>query len=38
MIEPLESGEPIPELVWEFRIKCNKEAKIAYGPWADRQR
>jgi hypothetical protein len=38
MIESLEDGESIPELTWEIRIKCNKEAKIAYGPWADRQR
>ena len=38
MIEPLENDEPIPELTWEIRIKCHKEAKVAYGPWADRQR
>ncbi|CAF3740732.1 unnamed protein product [Rotaria sordida] len=38
MIEPLENGERIPDVAWEIRIKCNKETKIAYGPWADRQR
>jgi hypothetical protein len=38
MIEPLENGESIPDVVWEIRMKCNKETKIAYGPWADRQR
>ena len=38
LIEQTENSEPIPELAWEFRIKCHKEAKIAYGPWADRQR
>jgi hypothetical protein len=38
MIEPLENGESIPDLTWEIRIKCHKDAKIAYGPWADRQR
>lgn len=38
MIEPSEQGEIIPDVAWEIRIKCNKETKIAYGPWADRQR
>ncbi|CAF3993537.1 unnamed protein product [Rotaria sp. Silwood2] len=38
MIEQLENGESIPGVHWEIRIKCNKETKIAYGPWADRQR
>ena len=38
MIEPLENGESIADVVWEIRMKCNKETKIAYGPWADRQR
>ncbi len=38
MIEPLENGESIPDVAWEIRMKCNKETKIAYGPWADRQR
>jgi hypothetical protein len=38
MIEPLENGQSIPDVVWEIRMKCNKETKIAYGPWADRQR
>jgi hypothetical protein len=38
MIESLENEEPIPELTWEIRIKCHKEAKVSYGPWADRQR
>ncbi|CAF4971055.1 unnamed protein product, partial [Rotaria sp. Silwood1] len=38
MIERLDNSPPLPELTWEFRIKCHKEAKIAYGPWADRQR
>ncbi|CAF3280350.1 unnamed protein product [Rotaria socialis] len=33
-----ENSEPLPELTWEFRIRCNKEAKVAYGPWVDRQR
>ena len=37
-IEPPENGESIPELTWEIRLKCHKEAKVAYGPWADRQR
>jgi hypothetical protein len=34
----IESSENIPDVTWEIRIKCNKETKIAYGPWADRQR
>jgi hypothetical protein len=38
MVEPLESGQSIPDVAWEIRVKCNKEVKIAYGPWADRQR
>ncbi|CAF1669939.1 unnamed protein product, partial [Adineta ricciae] len=38
MIEQTENSEPLPDLIWEFRIKCLKEAKVAYGPWADRQR
>jgi hypothetical protein len=37
MIEPLEN-ESIPDVAWEIRVKCNKGTKIAYGPWADRQR
>lgn len=38
MLEPLENGEPIPDVTWEIRMKCNKQTKITYGPWADRQR
>ena len=38
MIEPSENDELIRDLIWEIRIKCHKEAKIAYGPWVDRQR
>ncbi|CAF1506567.1 unnamed protein product, partial [Rotaria sordida] len=38
MIEQLDNSEPLPDLTWEFRVKCHKDAKIAYGPWADRQR
>ncbi|CAF1000290.1 unnamed protein product, partial [Adineta steineri] len=38
VIEQPESSEPPPEVAWEFRIKCHKEVKIAYSPWADRQR
>jgi hypothetical protein len=38
MIEPSEQGEIIPDVAWEIRMKCNKETKITYGPWADRQR
>jgi hypothetical protein len=37
MIESSDN-ELIPDVVWEIRFKCNKETKIAYGPWADRQR
>ncbi|CAF4261605.1 unnamed protein product [Rotaria magnacalcarata] len=37
-IEPSADGESIPDVLWEIRMKCNKETKIAYGPWADRQR
>ncbi|CAF3397517.1 unnamed protein product [Rotaria sp. Silwood1] len=37
-IEPLGNDETIPGVAWEIRIKCNKGTKIAYGPWADRQR
>jgi hypothetical protein len=38
MIESLENSQSIPDVTWEIRVKCNKETKIAYGPWADRQR
>lgn len=38
IIELNDNDELIPELTWEIRIKCNKESKISYGPWADRQR
>jgi hypothetical protein len=38
MIELAENQEPLPELAWEIRLKCHKEAKISYGPWVDRQR
>ncbi|CAF3490546.1 unnamed protein product [Rotaria socialis] len=38
MIEPSADGESIPDVLWEIRMKCNKETKVAYGPWADRQR
>lgn len=38
MIEPLTADESIPEVTWAISIKCNKDTKIAYGPWADRQR
>ena len=32
------SDESIPDVAWEIRMKCNKDTKITYGPWADRQR
>jgi hypothetical protein len=38
MIEQMEESQAIRELTWEIRIRCHKEAKVAYGPWADRQR
>ncbi|CAF1031213.1 unnamed protein product [Adineta ricciae] len=38
MSEPLQNGQAIPDVAWEIRMKCNKKTKIAYGPWADRQR
>ncbi|UJR36630.1 hypothetical protein I4U23_029350 [Adineta vaga] len=38
MIEPIENGQAIADVVWEIRMKCNKKTKITYGPWADRQR
>jgi hypothetical protein len=38
IIESLENTEIIPDVTWEIRMRCNKEVKIAYAPWADRQR
>lgn len=30
--------ENTADVAWEIRIKCTKATKIAYSPWADRQR
>ena len=27
-----------PGVAWKINLICNKTAKIAYGPWVDRQR
>lgn len=38
-VEPLSEGElSTPDVAWNIHVKCNKKVKIAYGPWADRQR
>lgn len=34
----LNDQQILPDVAWEIRIKCHKDSKLSYGPWADRQR